>query len=72
MKPVAKEKQTNPNSRRAFLQRSVMIGAGVATVAALPTQVLASAEAAPQFETKRDEGYHVSQHIADYYKSAQL
>ncbi len=74
MKSVKQDKPVSQKSRRAFLQKSVMVGAGVATVAAIPAQVLASVEektSATKLKPK-DEGYRLTKHISDYYKSTQL
>jgi hypothetical protein len=57
-------------SRRSFLRKSVIVGGGVAGAAALPVQVLA-AEEIPDPEVK-DENYRMTEHIAEYYKSAKL
>lgn len=61
-------------SRRCFLKKSALLGAGVATAVIIPTQVMASVKdtAQPKFKPKKEEGYRMTQHIADYYKSTQL
>jgi len=54
-------------SRRNFLRGSAAAGAGVVITAVAP----ATAVAAPEEELKKgDKGYHLTQHITDYYKSA--
>lgn len=56
-------------SRRSFL-RNAGISSGVAAVAAtLPGTVAATVEPEEKAETT-EEGYQLSQHILDYYKSA--
>jgi hypothetical protein len=57
-------------SRRSFLRKSAIVGGGAAGVAALPGQVLA-AEEIPEPEVK-NEDYRMTEHIAEYYKSAKL
>jgi len=59
-------------SRRNFLQKGLMAGASVVTVATVPTQALASVEQTSKLKSKQEEGYRLSKHIAAYYKSAQL
>ena len=75
MQSVKKDKPNSQKSRRDFLQKSVMLGAGVATAAALPTQVLASVEETTKVtkaRSEKEEGYRLTKHISDYYKSTQL
>jgi len=72
MKPEKQIKPMSQASRRAFLRQSVMIGASVATVVAVPTQVLASVEKTTKVMPKKEEGYRMTKHIAEYYKSTQL
>ena len=57
-------------SRRQFLSGGAAIGA-TAVAVAIPSTALA-VEAAPVVENKKEEGYRLTQHIADYYKSAAL
>jgi polyhydroxyalkanoate synthesis regulator phasin len=57
------------NNRRDFMKKSAIVGAGVAAT------TLASAEAVAavtvdEGEIKQDKGYQLTQHVADYYKSA--
>ena len=59
-------------SRRDFL-RTLTIGASVATVALVTKSATAarSEDTAPLADTGDvKQGYHVTQHIVDYYKSA--
>jgi len=56
--------------RRTFLQKSALVGGGVASAVALPGQALA-AEDRPEPQEERD-GYRMTEHIAEYYKSADL
>ena len=57
-------------SRRQFLSSGAAIGA-TAVAVAIPSTALA-VEAASVVENKKEEGYRLTQHIADYYKSAAL
>ena len=68
---MSKQGNTVQESRRDFL-RTLTIGASVATVA-LATRSAAAAQAedtAPASNNDAKQGYHVTQHIVDYYKSA--
>jgi len=58
-------------SRRQFLSSSAAIGATAVAAVAIPNAALA-AEEVPVVENKKEEGYRLTQHIADYYKSAAL
>lgn len=58
-------------TRRMFLRRSMMMGAGIAGIVTLPTQALAKDPDTTQHES-RQEGYRLTKHIAEYYKSAEL
>ena len=56
-------------NKRDFIKKSVLVGAGVAAT------TLASAEAVAavgvdEGKVKKDKGYQLTQHVADYYKSA--
>ncbi len=58
-------------SRRQFLSSGAALGATAVAAVAIPNAVLA-AEEVPVVENNKDEGYQLTQHIADYYKSAAL
>lgn len=58
-------------SRRQFLSSGAAIGATAVAAVAIPSAALA-AEAVPVVENKKEEGYRLTQHIADYYKSASV
>lgn len=71
--PNKNNPQSHQENRRDFLQKSLMIGVGITSVAAIPVQVVASIEVAPELKPKKKkDGYQLSKHISDYYKSAQL
>jgi nitrous oxide reductase len=55
------------DSRRAFMKKTTLAGAGLAAGAALPGAVVAATPAEP--EKKKQQGYHVTQHVLDYYKT---
>ena len=58
-------------SRRQFISSGIVLGAGAITAVALPNAAMAAQEI-PEAENKKEEGYRLTQHIADYYKSAAL
>ena len=58
-------------NRREFLKKSSLISAGVVATTTIPAVALADvADHAPDKEQQK--GYHVTQHIIDYYKSAAI
>jgi len=59
-------------SRRQFISSGVILGAGAITAVALPNAAIAAQEIPEAENTKKEEGYRLTQHIADYYKSAAL
>lgn len=62
-------------SRRTFLTGGAIIGASAAAVAIAPNVAVAASDVQKDEagkENKKDEGYRLTQHIADYYKSAAL
>ena len=58
-------------SRRQFITSGAALGATAVAAVAIPNAALAT-EAVPVVENKKEEGYRLTQHIADYYKSAAL
>ncbi len=59
-------------SRRQFISSGIVLGAGAITAVALPNAAMAAQEIPEAENTKQEEGYRLTQHIADYYKSAAL
>lgn len=65
----------NPTSRRDFLRRSVIGGAGAAAAIATTGSVSAAADTPPanaEQATTESTGYRLTPHIRDYYKTAAL
>ncbi|MCH8105049.1 MAG: twin-arginine translocation signal domain-containing protein [Proteobacteria bacterium] len=64
--------QTRHNqNRRDFLKKSSIVGASVVVTTTVPAAALANAaDQAPEIEQQK--GYHVTQHVIDYYKSAAI
>ena len=58
-------------SRRKFLSGSAAIGASAVAIALAPNVAAAATKTEVKVE-KKDEGYRLTQHISDYYKSAAL
>lgn len=58
-------------NRRTFLKQGALIGGGVAGAAVLSSEAIAAEGEAPKVEPK-DEGYKLTEHVSDYYKSAQV
>lgn len=64
--------QTQHNqNRRDFLKKSSIVGAGVVVTTTVPAAALANA-ADPAPDMDQQKGYHVTQHVIDYYKSATI
>ena len=56
--------------RRQFLRRAAATTGAAAVAATSTTLVAAEVEAATEPEQEAEEGYRLTQHILDYYKSA--
>lgn len=65
------KKQQTDQERRAFIKKSTLVGAGVAATSMASTRAIAevSGEAA---EKPGHKGYQLTQHVVDYYKSADI
>ncbi len=59
-------------SRRQFLTSGALLGAGTVAAVAIPSTVAAAPEVVDETKSKKEEGYRLTQHVADYYKSAAL
>ena len=62
-------KHTNRASRRNFLRGSAVVGSAAAAVVAMPATAVAATQVQGEVDTPTEEGYRLTQHIADYYKS---
>jgi hypothetical protein len=60
--------QAVDTQRREFMRGSISASVGIAVAAAVPGSVMAQQEETPVI--KKQQGYHLSDHILDYYKSA--
>jgi hypothetical protein len=70
-KQVKTRIQPTDQDRREFIKKTTLAGAGVAATTMVSTSAIASvgddAEVKPGHK-----GYHLTQHILDYYKSADI
>ena len=60
--------QAVDTQRREFMRGSISASVGIAVAAVVPGSVMALEEETPVI--KKQQGYHLSDHILDYYKSA--
>jgi len=59
------------NGRRQFIRSSLAAGVGAATAATLPGAAVAAPDQADEENPKsRQQGYRLSRHILDYYRTA--
>jgi len=61
----------NDKSRRDFISGGAILGASLVAAVAIP-RTAAAASKVEAVEDKKEEGYRLTKHIADYYKSAAL
>ena len=57
--------------RRAFIKKSTLVGAGVAAATMASTRAIAGISDQTVAEPEQ-KGYQLSQHVIDYYKSADI
>lgn len=67
-----KRDESGPEARRRFLKSMAVTGGGVVAAVATMGQSAAAAEVEAQPAGAQPEGYHVTQHIRDYYAKAQF
>ena len=58
--------------RRDFLRGSIVTATGVAAAVATGSSAASVTETAVSIEPDKKEGYRLTKHIADYYKSAAI
>jgi nitrous oxide reductase len=68
---VKHENQPKDQQRREFIKKTAIVGAGVAATAVASTSAVADVGAAST-EKPEQKGYQLSQHVLDYYKSADV
>ena len=64
-------KQPDDRQRREFIKKSTLAGAGVAATAMASTSAIAGVETEVS-EKPGQKGYQLTQHVLDYYKSADI
>jgi len=73
--PVKSKRQPSNEAsnqqRREFIKKSTLVGAGVAATAMTGTAAIANASPAGP-EKPEQKGYQLTQHVLDYYKSADV
>jgi hypothetical protein len=67
---VKNKSHPKDQERREFIKKSTLIGAGVAATAMASTSAVA--EVVTATEPTVQKGYQLTQHVADYYKSADI
>ncbi len=63
--------QLKDQERREFIKKSTLIGAGVAAATMASTNAIAQVSGATP-EKPSQKGYQLTQHVVDYYKSADI
>jgi hypothetical protein len=69
-KSVKNKSHPKDQERREFIKKSTLIGAGVAATAMASTNAVADVVSATKPTVQK--GYQLTQHVADYYKSADI
>ena len=70
-----KQRSDSPHldvKRRDFLRGSIVTATGVAAAVATGSSAASVTETAVSIEPDKKEGYRLTKHIADYYKSAAI
>lgn len=66
-----KKTQPKDQKRREFIKQSTLVGAGVAATALVGTDAIADT-ATVDSDIAEKKGYQLTQHVLDYYKSADV
>ncbi len=66
---MKKTKKELDKSKRDFIKKSALAGAGVAASTVVSGEAVAAVNAGDK-ETRQDKGYQLTPHILEYYKSA--
>ena len=67
---MSKQKQPADEGRRQFLCGSAVAGAGAVIAAGIPATAVAETAVQEADAKPAEEGYRLTQHVLDYYKSA--
>ena len=68
---MKKKSQPNDQDRREFIKKSTLVGAGVAATTMASTSAIAEVSGVTA-EKPSQKGYQLTQHVVDYYKSADI
>lgn len=68
---MTKKNQLKDQDRREFIKKSTLVGAGVAAASLASAEAVASVGGLPT-EAPEQKGYQLTQHVLDYYKSADV
>jgi hypothetical protein len=70
-KQVKTRSQPKDHARREFIKKTTLAGAGVATAGMASTSVIAAVGDDSE-QKPAQKGYQLTQHVLDYYKSADI
>ena len=65
------KRQPKDKERREFIKKSTLVGAGVAATTMASTRAIAEVSTETS-EKPGQKGYQLTQHVLDYYKSADI
>jgi hypothetical protein len=68
---VKNKRQPKDKERREFIKKSTLVGAGVAATTMASTRAIAEVST-DSVEKPGQKGYQLTQHVLDYYKSADI
>jgi len=69
---MSEKDQPTDSKRRDFLRGSIAAATGIAATTAAGTSIAAVTDTDVGMEPEKKEGYRLTRHIADYYKSAAI
>ena len=65
------KRKPRDQERREFIKKSTLVGAGVAATSLASTRAIAEVSGGTHEKTEQ-KGYQLTQHVLDYYKSADV
>ena len=65
------KRKPRDQERREFIKKSTLVGAGVAATSLASTRAIAEVSG-ESTEKPEQKGYQLTQHVLDYYKSADV
>jgi len=68
---VKNKRKPRDQERRAFIKKSTLVGAGVAATSLASTRAIAEVSGEDK-QKPEQKGYQLTQHVLDYYKSADI